>query len=151
MVQLYKLSSEQLSKQDHYDFGMRAVKSVLIAAGNLKRRYLEEQESVLMLKAINDVNLAKFLAFDLPLFEGITSDLFPGVKVPGVDYNALLDNIHKVLAENSLQAHPYMVDKIIQIYDMILVRHGLMVVGLPFSGKTTALQTLAKALTLCNK
>ena len=34
----------------------------------------------------------------------------------------------------------------LQIYDMILVRHGLMIVGGPIAGKSSALRTLAKAL-----
>ena len=82
MVQLYKLSDEQLSQQDHYDFGMRAVKSVLVIAGNLKRANPELSEDVLLIRAMRDANVPKFLADDLPLFNGIVQDLFPNVHIP---------------------------------------------------------------------
>ena len=100
-----------------------------------------------MLRAINDVNLAKFLAFDIPLFKGITSDLFPGTVLPEIDYRSMHECIENQLVKMNLQKVPYFVEKIIQLYEMILVRHGLMVVGLPFGAKTSSLKVLAGALT----
>uniref|UniRef100_H2ZI85 AAA+ ATPase domain-containing protein n=1 Tax=Ciona savignyi TaxID=51511 RepID=H2ZI85_CIOSA len=75
---LYSLAIQQLSKQDHYDFGLRALVSVLRYAGRKKRGNPEMSDEEILLLAMKDMNNAKLTAVDLPLFNGIVGDLFPG-------------------------------------------------------------------------
>lgn len=62
MTVLYKLAREQLSKQSHYDFGLRALKSVLVMAGELKRGSpdLSEVETMRPLLCSISLNVSMF-------------------------------------------------------------------------------------------
>ena len=109
-------------------------------------------EDVLVLSAIKDVNVAKFLSHDLVLFANITSDLFPGVVLPEPDYAHMLTAIHNSLQTRGLQPHPSFVDKVVQTYEMMVVRHGFMIVGGPLAGKSQCYRVLQDALgELCRK
>ncbi|XP_067287631.1 dynein axonemal heavy chain 1 isoform X1 [Pseudorasbora parva] len=143
----FKLSSEQLSSQDHYDFGMRAVKTVISAAGNLKRENPDMNEELICLRAIRDVNVPKFLQDDLKLFNGIVSDLFPKIREEPIDYGTLEESIRNVCANKCLKDVDGYITKCIQLYETTVVRHGLMLVGPSGSGKTKCYEVLGAAMT----
>ena len=147
IVASLRLSSEQLSSQDHYDFGMRALKTILTACGNL-RRILDMSvwtEDQIGLRALKDVNLPKFTINDIPLYIGITEDLFPGVKLHPPDYDVLLQGMRDVCEQMNLQPKQDFFKKVIDLYETMIVRHGLMVVGQAFAGKSSIIKVLQKA------
>ncbi|KAF0719904.1 Aste57867_701 [Aphanomyces stellatus] len=150
MTVLYKLSREQLSKQYHYDFGLRALKSVLVMAGSLKREYSSMSEDLVLMRALRDSNMPKFVFEDVPLFHGLINDLFPGLDCPRVGYAALKDAIEIDLEAGDYKTQDALVfqdqtDKIIQMYETMLVRHTTMIVGPTGGGKSLVLNTLANA------
>ena len=147
MVQLYKLSSEQLSQQDHYDFGMRAVKSVLVMAGSLKRAEKDLEEDVVLIRAMRDSNVPKFIKEDLPLFQALIRDLFPQVEIPPVNYGELQSQIVESITQLGLQRHPEFELKVLQLFETFNVRFGVMIVGPTGSGKTRCYRVLQNSMT----
>uniref|UniRef100_A0A8C0KP17 Dynein axonemal heavy chain 10 n=1 Tax=Canis lupus dingo TaxID=286419 RepID=A0A8C0KP17_CANLU len=147
MTVLYKLAREQLSKQHHYDFGLRALKSVLVMAGELKRGSSDLREDVVLMRALRDMNLPKFVFEDVPLFLGLISDLFPGLDCSRVRYPNFNDAVEQVLEENGYIVLPVQVDKVVQMFETMLTRHTTMVVGPTGGGKSVVINALCQAQT----
>ena len=147
MVKMYKLCSEQLSQQDHYDYGMRQVKSVLVMAGGQKRSSPDLPESMALIRAMGEANVPRFLSEDLPLFHAIVSDLYPDVKMINSSEFAELEQIaSKELKRSGMQPEKVFVGKVIELQQTLRVRFGVMLVGPAGAGKTTALMTLRDSL-----
>lgn len=76
------------------------------------------------------------------MFIGIYNDLFPGVQLLVPEREELIERIKINLEKKNLQCTDWFLDKIIQVYEMVLVRHGMMIVGEPLSGKTCSYQVI---------
>jgi dynein heavy chain, axonemal len=146
MVQLYKLASEQLSQQDHYDFGMRAVKSVLVMAGEVKRNSPNLIEDLVLIRAMRDSNIPKFISHDIPLFEALVKDLFPSVNIGETNPGDLERQIVETIALYKLQRVKQFEKKVSQLFDTLTVRFGVMLVGPTGSGKSTCLKVLSHCI-----
>ncbi|XP_044265029.1 dynein heavy chain, cytoplasmic isoform X6 [Tribolium madens] len=185
IVPFFKLCDEQLSNQSHYDFGLRALKSVLVSAGNVKRDRIQKikegmkqrgetnideagiaenlPEQAILIQSVCETMVPKLVAEDIPLLSSLLNDVFPNVQYTRAEMKGLKDEIRKVCQEEFLvcgegdeQGSAWMekrtlvgetwVQKVLQLYQISNLNHGLMMVGPSGSGKSTAWRVLLKAL-----
>lgn len=149
-VTLYSLCRDLLSKQDHYDWGLRAIKSVLVVAGSFKRAEPEIKEDSLLFRALRDFNYPKIAQVDLSIFNGLLGDLFPGIDIPrkaNIEFEKIISDVSK---KSDLKDDPNFILKIVQLGELLEIRHCVFIMGNPGSGKTTTWKMLAKANTANN-
>lgn len=118
-VTLYMLCRDLLSKQLHYDWGLRAIKSVLVVAGVFKRNEPTVSEAALLMRALRDFNLPKIAFADLDVFFGLLGDLFPKIEIERkreMDFEKVITD---ATVESQLYPHESFILKIVQLKELL--------------------------------
>ncbi|KAI6871698.1 Dynein heavy chain, partial [Hortaea werneckii] len=142
-----------LSDQPHYDFGLRALKSVLVSSGGLKRSRLAagnelaaDVEPQIIVQSIRETIAPKLVRSDADKLVGIESECFPGVQYVPAALEDLRKALQEVVDERQLVATDAWLLKVLQLYQIQNLHHGVMMVGSSGTGKSTAWQVLLAAM-----
>ncbi len=142
---LYSLLRELLSKQMHYDWGLWAVKSVLVVAGAFKREEPDLPEDALLMRALRDFNTPKIVQEDQVVFFGLLDDLFPGINPPRKVDESLETHVNNACVKVGKHPDPNFCLKVAQLDELLAIRHCVFIMGPPGAGKSQCWKTLAAA------
>ena len=157
LFKLYDLAQQQLSQQDHYDFTLRTLGTVLSMAGNLKRNIKsisgqeKRDEDKIILSSLEDANFPKFIAEDIKLFKALLTDLFPGVELDEPQTQFFDQQINQVMEKENIDPSPFTISKVQQLIDIMNIRLGVCLTGPAGSGKTTVIKVTEKVSTKIRK
>jgi len=143
---LYNLSKSLLSPAMHYDWGLRAIKTVLVVAGAFKRAEPEVTESDMLMRVLRDINIPKQPSDDQAIFTGLLNDLFPGQNPPQKIDEQMYEYCKQALTEKmGLYPEDAFIQKCLQLSDVLVIRHCVFMMGNPGSFKSTCWKTCAEA------
>ncbi len=158
-VNLFKLSSCFLSKQQHYDWGLRSLKSILESASNILQREssmgfssIAEEHSVTSRCILSSV-LPGLVSSDRSLFFNITSEIFPGYLAADCLSCDIKASVQQVLRKPPfmMDSDSHLVEKVIQLHCMLSNRIGCLLLSPTLCGKTTLWKVLKESLVACGQ
>jgi dynein heavy chain 2, cytosolic len=152
LVSLFTLSRQLLSTQQHYDWGLRALKTVLKSCGSLlhtmkqQSKIDQSQEMEIIVKSARFNTMSKLTFGDSKRFDALLKDIFPNVKITEFEYDDLKKALTHVFAEHKLIFNDIQLKKALEIYEQLRQRMGVVVVGPSGSGKSVLWRMLKEAL-----
>ncbi|XP_034023634.1 cytoplasmic dynein 2 heavy chain 1 [Thalassophryne amazonica] len=157
LVAIFNLARELLTQQQHYDWGLRALKTVLKACGGLlqqQRRRCDKdktQESSLVVQALRLNTMSKLTFADSSRFDALVRDVFSGVNFNHVEDETLISALKQVYQEARLELIPNQLKKVLELYEQLKQRMGVVIVGPSGAGKSTLWRMLRAALSKTGK
>jgi len=161
LVAIFNLSKELLTYQQHYDWGLRALKTILKGCRTLlqtSRRNLPEDgkidsatEAKIIVQALRINTMSKLTFSDSERFDALLRDVFPGVEFRDIEYEDLKAKLEEVCRESHLGIIDSQIRKTLELYEQLRQRMGVVVVGPSGSGKTTLWKNLRKAMERCGQ
>jgi len=145
---LYSLLKALLSAQLHYDWGLRAIKSVLVVAGGFKRAEPDMPEDALLMRALRDFNIPKIVREDEVVFFGLLGDLFPGLDPPRKRDESLEKFVDQACTNLGNDPDETFKLKVIQTEELLAIRHCVFIMGPAGAGKSQVWKTLREARNL---
>ena len=155
-VPFFDHCASQLSKQSHYDFGLRALKSVLVSSGGLKRARIanadgelgpdEVVEPQIIVQSIRETIAPKLVRDDVGKMLKIQDQDFPGVEYVPANFEKLTAAIRDIAKEQHLLDSEMWITKALQLYQIQTIHHGVMMVGKSGAGKSAAWKILLQAM-----
>lgn len=157
IVSVLEMCRQLLSEQQHYDWGLRALKSILRLAGTImqeRRRYAatngvdidKPEEMAFVVESLRVNSLPKLTAADTSLFRDLLHDVFPLASVESDFKESLKVKLRAKCGTLGLVAIEPQLDKAVQLHEALRQRMGVVVVGQAGSGKSTIIKLLRETL-----
>nr|CAD2185458.1 unnamed protein product [Meloidogyne enterolobii] len=160
LVTTFSLASAMLSTQQHYDWGLRALKTVLKGCADsiAKRRQdiksqqkqqqklTVEEERELIVQNLHLNTMSKLTFEDAQRFRILLEDIFPGVPNRTMQFDELRPHLERAAQNMQITLSIVQMHKIFELYEQLRQRVGVIIVGPPGTGKSTLWHLLQGAL-----